>query len=207
MHLQNRTLVGDGLGKLKIDLRAYREKQGLTNTQVIHAVTQVDACAMASNPKFGHNNELINIEIIKKKDGTKVVKPLVYAYAFYMVPLDSKYKPELLYMLLSSQGIGNKKVIPTYEKIKEIVEQQGFILDALISDGDASYVKRFSEDRVNDIINHYTDFRKRSKYDRIPQCFLRGSRGCRKITWIRDLIHVSKNLRARGLAQKLSLCP
>ncbi|CAL6110406.1 Hypothetical_protein [Hexamita inflata] len=128
MHLKNRTLVGYGEGQLKIDLETYRKRQGLSENQIIHCITQVDACAMASNPKFGHNNKLINIEIITKKDGTKVVKPLVYAYAFYMVPLDPQYKPELLYMLLSSQGIGNKQVIPTYEKIKEIVQNQVILL-------------------------------------------------------------------------------
>ncbi|CAL5993215.1 Hypothetical_protein [Hexamita inflata] len=80
MPLKERTLVGDGEGQLKIDLRGYRERQGLTDKQIIHVVTQVDACAMTSNPKLGSWVKITNLLTLKQLPKEMELGQLNYLY-------------------------------------------------------------------------------------------------------------------------------
>ncbi|CAL6112768.1 Conserved_hypothetical protein [Hexamita inflata] len=204
---KNRQLVGSPYDNLAVDLRLYRSRMGVKYDTNIKVVFQVDACALASNPKIDDLGHIKNAEIVKNDKGQKEIRPYTYGYAIYMVPRDPKYKAELLYVMLSPQGTGDKRIFGILEKVKEIVEKQYFTVQAVISDGDSQYVGMYSKAETTSVIKNYRKYVLKHKYSQIYHSFTRNTKASRKMTWLHDLIHVSKNIRSRALSNTMSLNP
>jgi hypothetical protein len=56
--------------------------------------------------------------VFQKADEEGVIKATSYMYAFLLVPTDADVRPVFVCGLLSTQGIGDKRVMEVIEKIK-----------------------------------------------------------------------------------------
>ncbi|CAL6080173.1 Conserved_hypothetical protein [Hexamita inflata] len=205
LKMDKQSRVDTEFSNVPVTLRQHRLANNIPSTETVPVSVQVDAVALQDNPTYSKTGEAKNvIEHVDEQVNT-IIKPICYGFAFLMVPLDNKNKPQLLFMLLDDKGLNETRVPEIYEKLSEQLQQQRYHCKYMITDGDNMYTKLYSQSLTMSIINTHKKHMNIGEYKRMVKTYKNKSSVRCKMHWLHDTIHTAKNIRPRFLKHRLSL--
>ncbi|CAL6060433.1 Hypothetical_protein [Hexamita inflata] len=166
LKMDEQSRVDTEFSNVPVTLRQHRLANNIPDTETVPVSVQVDAVALQDNPTYGKNGEAKNVTEHVDDQGNTIIKPICYGFAFLMVPLDNKYKPELLFMLLD-KGLNETRVPEIYEKLAKQLQLQRYHSNYMITDGDNMYTKLYSQSLTMSIIDTHKKHIKIGEYKRI----------------------------------------